>query len=313
MTPSRPDDGSARRDAAWVVAATLATFALASIFELHEKVAAIALRWEAWQADEFPLTVTSLAIGLAWYAWRRRHEAARLLQHNRELARQLIDLQESERRALARELHDEIAQHCTVIRIEAAYAHRSTDVAEMAASASRAAEAASLLHEGVRRLLRRLRPAELDELGLVDALQSLCAAWSVASGVGCRFEPVGALAALGTEVDMAIYRVAQEALANVMQHAQATRVDVRLEAGEDGVVLQVDDDGCGIQRTAQRGQRRGLGLLGAGERAAALHGELQVTGASGRGTRLRLWIPRDSGSIPGATGSFSLSHGESVS
>lgn len=89
----------ARSDLRWVLVGTLLTFAISSTFELHEKLAAAALRYEAWQIDELPLTLTALSLGLAWYAWRRRGEAARLLAHNRELARQLIAVQENERRA----------------------------------------------------------------------------------------------------------------------------------------------------------------------------------------------------------------------
>jgi signal transduction histidine kinase len=330
----------ARSDLRWVLVGTLATFAVASAFELQEKLAAAALRFEAWQIDELPLTLTALSLGLAWYAWRRRAEAARLLAHNRELAQQLIGVQESERRALARELHDDLAQHCTSIRIEAACIERSRDATETIAAARRAATAAELLYESVRRLLRRLRPAELDELGLVAALQAACDAHERRGAMRCRFEAsaagdgdgnddgdggaevaggsaaavndagtavtartggiggIGGIGAgadaaavfppLGEAIDTAVYRVAQEGLANAARHAGARCVALRLQVARGELTLQIEDDGRGFEPATRT---RGLGLLGAAERAAALGGELQVSSAPGAGTRLCLRLP----------------------
>ena len=286
--PSRPS--RARLDLVWVLLATALSFALSSTFELQERLAASALRFEAWQLDEAPLTLTALALGLAWYAWRRRAETARLLAHNRELAQRLIAVQDNERLALARELHDDLAQHCTAIRIEAACIQRSRDSAQIGAAAQRAAAAAEVLQHSVRRLLRRLRPAELDELGLVAALRALCEACDERGGVCCVFRHDGALEGLGEAVDTAVYRVAQEALANVVRHAHATRVTVELAAERGLLTLCVRDDGCGFDT---RHATHGLGLLGATERGAALGGQLQVVSAPGAGTRIRMTLPRE--------------------
>ena len=278
----------ARSEFAWVLAATALTFVLSSALELHEKLATLAARFETWQIDELPLTLTALALSLAWYAWRRRAEAARLLAHNRELAQQLIAVQENERLALARELHDELGQHCTAIRIEAAYIQRSRDVAQVAAAAQRAAAAAELLYESVRRLLRRLRPAELDELGLVAALQSLCEACEARSGVRCGFQHDGEPIAPGEAIDTAVYRVTQEALSNVVRHAQAASVRVELTVARGALALQVADDGRGFDPSTRT---RGLGLLGAAERAAALGGQFEALSAPGTGTRVCMRLP----------------------
>ena len=298
----------ARSDLRWVLAATLLTFAVSSAFELQEKIATAALRFEAWQIDELPLTLTALSLGLAWYAWRRRGEAARLLAHNRELAQQLIAVQDNERRALARELHDDLAQHCTSIRIEAACIERSLDAAQIVAAAQRSAAAAELLYESVRRLLRRLRPAELDELGLVAALQALCDAAERRGEVRCRFEPDAVLPPLGEAVDTAVYRVAQEALSNAARHAGARCVAVRLRVGAGELTLRIDDDGLGFEPATQT---RGLGLLGAAERAAALGGELRVSSAPRAGTRLCLRLPIVSPAM-GLDGDVNLNVGVSV-
>ncbi len=294
---------STHKDLALVLLLTVAAFLLAVAVELHETMSRWTSRWEIWEIDEVPSAVTVLALGLAWFAFRRRAEAAaalrlqdqaqaealRLLEHNRELARQLIAVQESERRALARELHDELGQSCNAIRVEAAYIQRASDPQQINAAAARAAASAESLYRHVRSLLRQLRPAELDELGLVTALQALCESWEERSGVACIFFHDGSFDPLDETTATALYRVAQEGLNNVMRHAQASRVRIGLQRGAAGELqLQVEDDGCGFD---VQQHSRGLGLLGASERAAALDGHLQVDSQPGTGTRLRMSLP----------------------
>lgn len=277
-----------RSDLVWVALVPLATFALATRYELHEHLTKLTAQMERWQVDEIPLALLTLSIALAWYAWRRRNEASRLLARNRELTQQLIAVQDRERQALARELHDELAQHCTAIRIEATYIQRAQALDQIGAAARRAAASAEQLQAGVRRLLRRLRPTDLDELGLVDAMQSLCDDWAARSGVACRFRPQGGLRDCGDAMDTTIYRVAQEALVNVMRHAQATQVEIALVATPESVVLHVQDDGQGL---ATHAPAEGFGLLGATERAAALGGTLETRSAPGCGTQVRMCLP----------------------
>jgi two-component system sensor histidine kinase UhpB len=277
-----------RFDLAWVMLGTVLTFVLSSTLELHERLAAVFAHAEAWQADEVPLTLVALSLGLAWYARRRRQEAARLLAQNRELAQKLIALQDSERLELARELHDEFGQHCTAIRIEATYIQRSSSLEQIGEAARRAAASAELLQVGVRRLVRRLRPAELDQLGLVAAMQSLCDAWATRSGVRCQFQSRGDLRELGEAIDTTIYRVTQETLANVVRHAHATRVHIALSATPQLLTLSVEDDGRGFTAATPE---RGFGLLGATERAAALGGSFEADSAPGAGTRIRMQLP----------------------
>lgn len=297
-----------RSDLFGVAAATLLCWLLAAQLELRERTDGLLDRFERFQLDELPFAFCMLAAGLAWYALRRRREtlaelqwreqaeshAQELLAHNRELARQLITLQENERLALARELHDELGQSCSAIRVETAYIRRSADSdrAGVLAAAARADAAARGLYESVRGLLRRLRPADLDSLGLVAALQNLCGAFGERSALPCILTTEGLDddAPLPDAVNIALYRVAQEALSNVMQHAaSASRVRMvlaRADAGE--VQLMVSDDGCGFDLHAAT---RGLGLLGAGERAAALGGTLRLSGGPGAGTTLLLRLP----------------------
>lgn len=301
--PAAPDAPSARTDL-WIVAGlTLATFALACAFELYEAFTRLTRPLEVWQLDELPIALVALALGLAWYAFRRaaqaraelrmremaQAQALSLLGHNRELAQQLLGVQESERRALARELHDQLGQHCHAIRVEAAYLQRTEDAAQARAAVLRTAANAQALVDNVRGLLRRLRPAELDELGLVAALQALCEAWEERSGVACILGDAGPLEDLGENIDTALYRVTQEALTNVLRHAQATQVRIGLRHIAPTLVeLRIDDDGRGFD---PKSDTHGLGLLGAAERAAALGGSLRIDSAPGHGTKLCMRVP----------------------
>lgn len=311
MTPAAAVPANRQRwgtDLWWVVAATLACYGIAIRFELTELFFGKLAKYERWQVDELPLTATVLAVGLAWYAFRRRREArvelhrrvqaeariADLLTHNRELSRQLINVQESERLALARELHDELGQGCSAIRVETAFIRHCTaaDHADALRAAARADEAAQGLYHLVRGMLRRLRPANLDSLGLVAALQELCESWEERSGVDCTFHHTGLSDSLGDAIEIAVYRVTQEALTNVMRHAEASSVRVVLSQASDstdaGVRLSIQDDGRGMDAAAST---QGLGLLGASERAAGLGGALRVQSTPGSGVQIVLWIP----------------------
>jgi signal transduction histidine kinase len=290
-TPGRfmPGAGTpARSDLRWVAVATMLAYLLASTFELSEWLAGRTEPFEVWQLDELPLTVAVLSLGLAWYGWRRWKDCARLLSDNRELARQLIAVQERERIALARELHDELAQDCTAIRIEAAYLRRARDADAICAAAKRAADAAGHLLDGLRGVLRKLRPAELDELGLTPALLSLVASHERRSGARCDLVVEGAVDDLGPTVDITVYRVAQEALSNAARHSQARHVSITLTRSADTLSLGIRDDGCGFDPVAPT---RGVGLLGIGERAAALGARVATSSAPGAGTALCMTVP----------------------
>jgi len=298
--------GSRWRSDLWIVlAAALACYGASVALDLNESLGALLAREEHWQLDELPLTGMVFAFGLAWYALRRRREtesalrlrelaearASELLAHNRELAQQLIAVQESERLALARELHDELGQRCSAILIETACLRRcdADDQAALRGAAARADMAAQSLYQLVGGMLRRLRPANLDALGLVAALQELCESWEERSGVACVFHFDAPDDLLPERINIAVYRVAQEALTNVTRHAHANQV--RLVLARDTashLCLTIADDGRGMDLARAT---RGLGLLGASERAAALGGELRIESAPGAGVRLVLRIP----------------------
>ena len=198
-----------------------------------------------------------------------------------QLTRLLLRAQEEERRRLARELHDEAGQILTAAKIELDLDGRTQAGALVGRALTQ-----------IRDVSHLLRPSELDDLGLLPALRSLVDDFGRRARVAARLEAPDTLARCPVELEVALYRVVQEALTNVARHAGAQRVEVSLRA-EDGVVrLSVADDGTG----APGEPIPHLGLLGIRERVAALAGTLEITTAAGAGFRLDATIP-----VSGAT------------
>jgi two-component system sensor histidine kinase UhpB len=207
----------------------------------------------------------------------------------RKSGQRVLRAQEAERRRLARDLHDEVNQALTAIllRLEAlgqSAPERSSEVAELKRIVNQAMDELS-------GLARQLRPAALDDHGLVPAIDAQLKGFAVRAGVEARFETHGDPARLDDDRQTAIYRVAQEALANVGRHSAAGKVEVVLAAADaGGAQLRVRDDGVGFD-TATGQDDGGLGLQGMAERARLVGGELEVRSARGAGTQVTLRIP----------------------
>ncbi|HXF15662.1 MAG TPA: histidine kinase [Burkholderiales bacterium] len=421
------DRPSLRRDLLVLAAVPLLTFALSSAFQLNEWIGSLTGPREAYQADELPLTLLALAVGLAWFSWRRSrqmmeqvalrldseeqyrmlftenlaanllasldgriklanpaavrlldfaspdelngrllqefyvdralwvthrdalragrqielpalqltrrdgavvHAAAKLsarlsparepelhiyladmtdvtamqgqlanaLQENRRLSQRSMQVQEEERRNLARELHDELGQSLNAIKVDAVTIRDgATNVAEVQRSAKGIIEVSGQVYDVVRSLMRRLRPVALDELGLRSAVEYGIEQWRRRHpAVRCTFVTEGELDDLGEQMNITLYRLAQECLTNVAKHAQATEVAISLVRA-DG-----DDPGCEVVRFSfednghgfNPGLRSdGLGLIGLRERVEALGGRLDLRSAPEQGARVCASIP----------------------
>lgn len=225
--------------------------------------------------------------------------ATALAQRN-ELTRRLIALQDDERRHLARELHDEFGQSLVAIRALAASARQTAaqDCPALLAECDGVARIATDMMETLRGALFRLRPPDVDELGLAASLQGLIAGWNGRSRGQTRFEAAlsGDFEILPAAVACNLYRIAQEALTNAAKHAEATRVVLYLTkretqampgGGISEIELTVDDDGRACDQTV----KSGMGLLGMRERVAALGGRLSFEIGRSRGSTLRVAIP----------------------
>jgi two-component system sensor histidine kinase UhpB len=216
---------------------------------------------------------------------------ARLEDERRESGRRALAAQEAERLRIARGLHDEVGQILTGVLLQlgsladAGTAQRESELEE-------AKQATREALEEVRRIAHELRPATLEHLGLPSALTELTTKFADLSGlvIDRRFDPD--LPPLSPETELAIYRVAQESLTNVSRHAEASRVDVSLEKGNESVVLRVLDNGHGFDGDAPRSGQGGL--RGMRERAVLVGGALAIKEGHTGGVEVRLEVPAGS-------------------
>jgi PAS domain S-box-containing protein len=224
----------------------------------------------------------------------RKHaedELKRREQELRELSARVLEAREEEKAHIARELHDELGQLLTALKMDLGWLRERLpqDLAP------RAAEMGTLLDRTVtstRRISADLRPLMLDDLGLADAASWLVDDFAKRSGVACRYDAPadGALGELSKAVGTAVYRTIQESLTNIARHAGAKNAWVQL-ALEDGMVqVEVEDDGRGIS-PEDLAKARSLGIKGMRERIAFLGGTLEIGRAPRGGTRLRLRVP----------------------
>jgi signal transduction histidine kinase len=209
----------------------------------------------------------------------------------RRLSQRLVQLQESERQSLSRELHDEVGQMMTALGIQLgnienlsgadgpAFRERLEDLKRLNADTMRT----------VRDLAMGLRPSMLDDIGLEAALQWQGREFSRLTGVPCKVHVQGVLDTLTETQKTCIYRVVQEALTNCARHAKAKSVLVSVRMEAEGIAVTVSDDGIGFNASAS--VKEGLGLLGMRERVEALDGNLKISSRPGKGTVIRVQIP----------------------
>lgn len=210
----------------------------------------------------------------------------------RQLLRHTVIAQEEERARIARELHDETAQELTAFTLNLATLRASlpqrSDVAELVA---RLQSLSQQMSRGIYRMVRDLRPAQLDDLGLVPALKYLADEGSEQLQLEIAVEIYGPRQRLDPLIETVIFRVAQEALANVSHHAQIKHAKVQLIFEPERVTLRICDTGVGFDVHATLSPPRGWGLAGMRERAESLDGEFKLQSAPGQGTTVDVIIP----------------------
>jgi two-component system sensor histidine kinase UhpB len=215
----------------------------------------------------------------------------RLESERRESARVALAAQERERLRVARELHDGIGQTLTAVTLKAERAAENGG-ADATGELRRIADDVRASLDDVRRIARELRPEALDDLGLVNALITLCSRVAEQAKLRVERQFEGGLPPLGPDEELVVYRVAQESLTNVVRHAGAATATVSLRREGDGVVLRVRDDGRGLPGELPKGT---AGLGGMRERALLVGGALTVWSEPGRGTEVTLELPVDPG------------------
>ena len=223
---------------------------------------------------------------------RAEEELRKSRDQLRALAARLQSVREEERTYIAREIHDELGQACTAIKMDLALIGRKLTRAQTALRAK--VESSIQLVDGtivtLRRIASELRPRTLDDLGLPAALEAQAQEFESRTGIHCSVTLPPEPLTLDTERSTAIFRIFQESLTNVARHAHATRVEARLQCERGRIVFQVFDNGTGFDPEIAKA-RKSLGLVGMQERALLLNGEFKTEGVPGSGTTMTLTIP----------------------
>jgi signal transduction histidine kinase len=213
----------------------------------------------------------------------------------RLLSRQLLLAQEEERKKISRELHDVIAQTLTSINVQLATLKKEAalDARGLERNIARTQKLVEQSVDVVHRFARELRPTVLDDLGLIPALHTFMKNFREETGMRVSLSAFAAVEKMNGDKRTVLYRVAQEALTNVGRHAQASRVEVKIEKVDGCICMKIKDDGKGFEMervlSARRGQR--LGLLGMRERLDMVGGKFTVTSKPGKGTTVLAQVP----------------------
>ncbi len=209
----------------------------------------------------------------------------------RALAAKLLTVQEEERRRIAREMHDDWTQRLAVLGLEVARLERSVGDPAVAAPLLRTVQERLVALSGdVHDLSRQLHPAILDDLGLVEALRSECAAFTRREGIAVDLQADAVSQAVASDVALCVYRLAQEALRNLAKHAAVSECRVTVRAAAEGLELIVSDEGVGFDPGAVS-TSAGLGLASMQERARLVRALLTITSAPGQGTTVAVRAP----------------------
>jgi two-component system sensor histidine kinase UhpB len=210
----------------------------------------------------------------------------RLEEERRTSMRRVLSAQEAERRRISQELHDQIGQNLTAVLLELKRLRGRVEP-EWADTLADAQELARESLDELRRISYELRPAALDDLGLASAIAALATAVARRAGVEVTHDVDRGLPQLPPEIELAVYRVAQEALTNAVRHAACSHVHVTLSGLPDSVLLRVADDGCGLGA----GPKRGGGIRGMRERALMIGGSLVLGVGDAGGVEVDLSVP----------------------
>ncbi len=255
---------------------------------------------QAWQRLGLALGASLLALVVTWvYAQRfergLRSELGRSAQLSRELREatmKLIHAQEAERRAIARELHDEIGQVLTAVKVDLGLAQRDVQAHGLWVESLAAAQDSTVgaIH-AVRDLTQLLHPPALDDLGLVAGIEAMLRTVARQQQVNVRFTHSGLDDRLAQQVERAAYRIVQEALTNVLRHARAATCRVALRRAGEVLTIDIEDDGVGFETAGGTPRRAGIGLLGIRERVTELGGHYRVDSRNPVGTHLHVELP----------------------
>ncbi len=213
-----------------------------------------------------------------------------------ELLRKIMSVQEEERKRIARELHDEVSQSLTgsAFRVEAVLSRLPSGAEKIQSSLEEIRDLAIRTLDEIHRVVYSLRPSLLDDLGLMSAVKWLADNYLEEAGIKVLFETVGSERPLSAEAEITLFRITQEAITNIVKHADAESVSIAVEFRDAVAAVHIEDDGTGFSVEEVTGSMkldRGLGLLGMKERAELLDGSLKIEAKSGQGTKVSAEVP----------------------
>ncbi len=271
--------------------------------ELHEEEARFAEQQLQSARNLIMLLAASLLVGIGvasitlryaarWERERRTHfeELEKAKNELEQLSARLIDIQEEERRSLSRELHDEVGQTLTALRMEISQVVGAMAESPARQRLSRARDLAERTVTTVRNISLMLRPSLLDDLGLEAALQWQVGNFAARSGIAATLDATDVDENLPDDLKTCIYRITQEALNNCEKYAAARTLQVRLTQRARDLLLEISDDGIGF-RLEESAHRGGTGILGMRERVARLNGRIQIDTQPQIGTKVVVTLP----------------------
>jgi len=218
-------------------------------------------------------------------------ERQRLLEQVQSLSKTLLQARDREQSEMALALHDEFGQIASAVRMRAELAGKELRAGNSAAAIRQIdgiEQATGRLIDATRKILKRLNPGHLHELGLIEAIKEMCHEWHHLSPITFTVTTHGAVIDLPEATALNLYRIAQESLTNIIRHAEATEGTISFHFYPNRLIVTIHDNGCGCDTHAHHS---GLGLVGMSQRAQAMDGSLQVDSAPGHGTTITISVP----------------------
>jgi PAS domain S-box-containing protein len=206
----------------------------------------------------------------------------------REVSDHLLDIRETERKNIAREIHDELGQQLTILKMDISWLHQQLQKYEDPAVLQKTGDTLQLLNETiktVRRIATELRPSMLDDLGLIEAIEWQSKEFEKRSGIKITFESGMAHVPVSNSIATSLFRIYQEALTNIARHAKAKNVLSNMQLDNDQLILTIKDDGTGFDMQTL-GIKKTLGLLGMKERTHMMGGQFEINSKAGEGTTI---------------------------
>lgn len=224
------------------------------------------------------------------------HNLQQSTENNHRLTQQIINLQEDERKRLAQDIHDEIGQYLTAIHVDASAISAAKKLADAKESAKAIGVVTRQMMYTIHDLLQRLRPRVLDELGLSLALAELAHHWRERNSNTILIHNIAKLGDVDETSAVTAYRIMQECLTNVSKHANARRLNIDIKHDDSNITMEIVDDGDGFDVNQQT---RGYGLAGMQERVQGLRGLMYIESVQGKGTKIKVSLPKQSQYIDG--------------